>query len=436
MNNYVINGGKKLNGEITVNPSKNSAVAILLASLLNVGKTTIMNLPKIEEVFRIIEILESIGVKAEWKTGHRFEITTPAKLNLKNLDIEAALKTRIMILLIGILVHKFKKFSLPFSGGCKLGKRTVMPHIYALENFGVKIKVKEGEYEISHSGITPGGEVVMYESGDTATENAILAASMSPGKTVIKFTSANYQVQDLCNFLAGLGVKINGIGSTTLEIEGSGKIARDFSFYLTEDPIDAMFFITSAIVTGSSLLIKRCPLDFLELELFKLKKMGLKFGVSKEYFSENGFARLADIKIYPSKLKAPAEKLYGRPYPGLNIDNLPFFVPIAALAQGETLIHDWVYENRAIYYTELNRLGAKIDLADAHRVFIKGPTVFKAAEVTCLPALRPSAIILISMLAAKGRSVLKNTYTIERGYEDICGRLKNIGADIDKVESL
>ena len=188
-----------MKGEITVNASKNSAVAILLASLLNDGKTTIINLPKIEEVFRIIEILESIGVKTVWQ-GQALKISPPEKLKLEKLDIEAALKTRIMILLIGILIHKFKKFSLPFSGGCKLGKRTVTPHLYALEKFGIKIKVKEGEYEISRNKMTPCENLIMYESGDTATENAILAAALIEGKTVIKFASANYQVQDLCHF--------------------------------------------------------------------------------------------------------------------------------------------------------------------------------------------------------------------------------------------
>ena len=421
-----------MKGEITVNSSKNSAVAILLASLLNDGKTTIINLPKIEEVFRIIEILKSIGVKTAWQ-GKSLKVSPPGKLKLEKLDVEAALKTRIMILLIGILVHKFKKFSLPFSGGCKLGKRTVTPHLYALEKFGIKIKVKENEYEISRNKLVSCENIIMYESGDTATENAILAAAMIEEKTVVKFASANYQVQDLCYFLAGLGVKIEGIGTTTLTIFGQEKINQEYSFQLSEDPIEAMFFLTAAIVTKSSIVIRRCPLDFLELELFKLEKMGFKYKTVREYKSENGFARLADIKTYPSEMVAPEEKIYGRPYPGLNIDNLPFFVPIAAQAVGETLIHDWVYENRAIYYTELNRLGAKIELADTHRVFIKGPTEFKPAEITCLPALRPSAIILIAMLAAKGQSALKNTYTIERGYEDICWRLASIGADIKRI---
>lgn len=433
MNSYVINGGTKLSGSITVNPSKNSAVAILIASLLNKKKTAIKNLPKIEEVFRIIEVLESIGVKGEWKGGHVFEITPPKKIDLSKLNVEAALKTRIMILLIGTLAHEFNKFSLPFSGGCKLGKRSVAPHIYALENFGINVGVKNDEYEITHNGLRPCDNIIMYESGDTTTENAIIAASRLEGKTVLKFASANYQVQDLCLFLKKLGVKIDGIGTTTLAIYGKKELAKDISFHLTEDPIDAMFFITAAIVTRSSIEIKKCPLDFLDLELYKLKKMGFKFNILREYKSENRFGRLGDIKTFPSDLKAPAEKLYGRPFPGLNIDNLPFFVPIATQAKGETLIHDWVYENRAIYYMELKRLGAEITLADPHRVLIKGPTKLKGDEIMCQPALRPSAIILIAMLAAKGKSILRNTYTIERGYENLCERLQSLGAEIEKT---
>ena len=152
---------------------------------------------------------------------------------------------------------------------------------------------------------------------------------------------------------------MEGIGTTTLTIFVRENLNQEYHFQLSEDPIEAMFFLTAAIVTKSSIIIKRCPLDFLELELFKLEKMGFRHKIANEYRSENGFARLADIKTYPSELIAPEEKIYGLPYPGLNIDNLPFFVPIAAQAVGETLIHDWVYENRAIYYTELNRLGSQ-----------------------------------------------------------------------------
>lgn len=417
---------------MTVNASKNSATAILVASLLNGGKTTIKNLPKIEEVFRIIEVLESIGVKIEWQ-GRALEITPPRNFSINKINIEAAQKTRSIVLLIGALSGKLKKFSLPDSGGCKLGRRTIMPHIYALEEFGIKINSFHDKLNIDASKIKPTKEIIMYESGDTATENAIMVASTIPQKTIIKFASANYQVQDLCLFLKKLGVGIKGIGATTLEITGKKTLNHDVEYHLIEDPVESMLFISLAATTKSSIIIKRCPMEFLELELFKLKKMGFKFKIIKEYKARNGFNRLVDIKTSPSELIAPVEKIYGRPFPGVNIDNLPFFVPIATQAKGETLIHDWVYENRAIYYTELNRLGAKINLADPHRVFIEGPAKLTGAEIMSPPALRPSAIILVAMLAASGKSELKNTYAIERGYENLVGRLKKLGAKIEKL---
>ncbi|MEK7555273.1 MAG: UDP-N-acetylglucosamine 1-carboxyvinyltransferase [Patescibacteria group bacterium] len=432
MNSYIINGGRKLKGEVIINPSKNSATAILIASLLNKKKTTIANLPKIEEVFRIIEVLESIGVKTKWK-GKALEITPSAKFTLNKINIKAAIRTRSIILFIGALVHKFGSFGLPMSGGCKLGVRTIMPHIYALENFGIKIKMLCDKLNVSHKKLRPAGEIIMYESGDTATENAILAASLIPGKTVIKFASSNYQVQDLCYFLSKLGARIDGIGSTTLTILGKRKLSKDIKYYLTEDPIESMLFLAAAVVTKSSIIIKRCPIEFLEIELLKLKKMGFRYKLLRSYKARNGYGKLVDIRTFPSNLTAPVEKLYGRPFPGLNIDNLPFFVPISTQAKGETLIHDWVYENRAIYYAELNRLGANVRLADPHRIFITGPTKLEGAEIMCPPALRPSAIILVAMLAAKGKSILRNTYAIERGYEDLVGRLKKLEADIKRI---
>ena len=162
----------------------------------------------------------------------------------------------------------------------------------------------------------------------------------------------------------------------------------------------------------------------------KLKRMNLKYKISKTYLSYNGRTKLADIEIFPSKLIALNDKLHSNPYPGINIDNLPFFVPIAIRAKGTSMIHDWVYENRAIYMTELNRLGANITLADPHRLYITGGTTLKPAQVVCPPALRPSMVILISMMAANGTSILRNVYMINRGYEDIVRRLNSIGAEI------
>ncbi len=430
--NLEIVGGKKLHGTITTSTSKNGAVGLLCASLLNTGKTVLKNMPRIEEVHRIIEVLESIGVRVEWHDGD-VTIIRPQKLRLKNINRDAAAKTRSIIMFIGPLIHQLEHFSLPQSGGCKLGSRTVRPHFYALEHFGTTITATEKTFEVTTRAVCP-SEIILYESGDTVTENALMAAALSPCTTVIKYASANYQVQELCAFLSLCGVQIDGVGTTTLTVTGVPKIQEDLEYTLSEDPTDSMFFLAAAILTNSQITITRCPIDFLEIELLKLEKMGFRYKKSKEYRSHNGVTRLVDITTLPSKLVALSEKIHPSVYPGLNIDNLPFFAVIATQAEGKTLIHDWVYEKRALYFTELDRLGADTVLADPHRIYITGPSKLHATELVCPPALRPATILLIAMLGAKGRSVLRNIYSINRGYENLVERLSKLGADVRYLE--
>lgn len=430
--NLSVEGGNKLKGTVITNTSKNGAVALLCASLLNHGTTKLRRMPRIEEVHRIIEVLESIGVKVTWD-GSTLTLKRPKELKLEKIDEVAAKKTRSIIMFIGPLLHQLKSFSLPQSGGCKLGSRTVRPHFYALEDFGTNIKATENSYEVKTKK-QPAGEIILYESGDTVTENALMAAALSPHTTVIKYASANYMVQELCTFLTACGVQIEGVGTTTLTVTGVKEINQDIDYTLSEDPTDSMFFLAAAIVTGSSLTIARCPIDFLELELLVLKKMGLEYTMNEPYLSPNGVTRLVDITTRPSKLTAPPEKIAPRPYPGINIDNLPFFAVIATQASGQTLIHDWVYEKRAIYFTELDKLGAETVLADPHRIFIQGPTKLRPAELVCPPALRPATILLIAMLGADGHSVLRNIYSINRGYEKLVDRLQALGAKVKYLE--
>lgn len=431
--NVTIEGGQTLSGTIETNTSKNGAVGLLCASLLNKGTTTLKHMPRIEEVHRLTEVLESIGVKVEWKDSD-LTITPPTKFDLGSIDVEAARKTRSIVMFIGPLIHHLQKFSLPQSGGCKLGSRTVMPHFYALEHFGVDIVTTDVAFEVTKKPVHGNREIIMYESGDTVTENALFAAALTPGTTVIKYASANYMVQEMCAFLELCGVKIEGVGTTTLTVTGVECINQPLEYTLAEDPTDSMFFLATAIVTRSSITITRCPIEFLELELLKLQKMGFKYKQSKPYLSHNGKTKLIDITTKPSKLHSLHEKVYARPYPGLNIDNLPFFAVIATQADGQTLIHDWVYEKRAIYFTELDKLGADTVLADPHRIYINGPTPLRPNELICPPALRPATILLIAMLGAKGKSVLRNIYSINRGYENLVARLQSLGANIEYLE--
>ncbi len=427
--NFIVEGGKKLSGTVTTSRSKNGAVALLAASLLNRGQTTLLNMPKIEEVNRLIEVLRSIGVAVQWKDAVLI-ITPPKKLTLDSIDRIAAMKTRSILLFIGPLLHHAKSFVIPQSGGCTLGTRTVRPHLFALEKFGVAIETLTDNFSVRHDGLKP-TEVILFESSDTGTENALFAAAGIPGKSVIKYASANYQVQELCGFLTMLGVQIEGIGTTTLTVTGISDIERDVSYSVAEDPIDSMFFIATAATTHSKLTIQRAPIAFLEIELTILEKMGLRFSLTQTGYSENGITRLADITVEPSELIAFPERIHPRPYPGLNIDNLPFFAVIATQAEGTTMLHDWVYDKRAIYYTELDQLGATTLLHDPHRVSITGPTRLKHAEIVCPPVLRIGAMLVIAMLAAEGPSMLRNVYTINRGYEGLVPRLRTLGAEIE-----
>ncbi|MDE2590073.1 MAG: UDP-N-acetylglucosamine 1-carboxyvinyltransferase, partial [Patescibacteria group bacterium] len=277
-----------------------------------------------------------------------------------------------------------------------------------------------------------------YESGDTTTENILMAAALTPGQTTIKMASANYMVQDMCFFLQKLGVKIEGVGTSTLKVTGLKEINKSVTYSPAEDPVEAMTFISAAVTTNSAITIKRAPIEFLELELLKLEKMGLKSEVSEKYKSDNGHTDLVDIKIHKhnGNLLAPVDKIHPNIFPGLNIDHLPYFIPIAAVAKGRTLIHDWVYEDRALMYTEIKKIGVNLELADPHRVFIEGPTRWKSADLVCPSGIRPAVMLLIGMLAAPGQSILRNVYTINRGYEDLAERLNSLGAHITVLHDI
>ena len=457
--NFLIQGGRELHGKITINTSKNAAVALLCASLLNRGASLLRHLARIDEVFRIIEVLESIGVKCRWVNEDRdLEIIPPDELKIDQIDVEAARKTRSILMFMGPLLHKMKKFRLPYAGGCTLGTRTIEPHLRALSSFGLKVDASacSGFYTASvepekrrlRAGWQtrdridevknpyPPKRIVLIERGDTVTENILMAAALYPGETTIVGASPNYMVQDLCFFLEKLGVRIRGIGTTTLRVTGQQEINTNVEYSPAEDPIEAMSFIAVALVTKSNLTIERAPIEFLEVELEVLKAMGARIARSPEYYSANGRTRLVDLMVHKSDLTAPTDKIAPMPFPGLNIDNLPFFAVVAATADGRTLIHDWVFENRAIYITYLENLNARVELLDAHRVYVEGPTSWRPAELVAPPALRPAVVVMIAMLAAPGTSILRNVYSINRGYQDFASRLNKLGAKIEPSAGL
>jgi UDP-N-acetylglucosamine 1-carboxyvinyltransferase len=435
--NFRVHGGKQLSGTIEVKTSKNAAVGLLCAALLNKGKTTLRRVARIEEVNRIIEVLQSIGVKTRWiGDSNDLEIIPPKRLDLDKMDIAAAKRTRTVIMFLGPLLHQYSEFKLPFAGGCSLGTRTVEPHMTGLVPFGLEVEATTDYYEATVKKKKINKTILLTERGDTVTENVIMAAALYEGTVTIRNASPNYMVQDVCFFLKKLGVEIKGIGTTTLTITGKKKINQDVEYFPSEDPIEAMSLIAAGIVTDSEITITRAPIEFLELELAVLAGMGLNYSVTDEYKARNNHSRLVDISLKHSTLHAPKDKMHSMPFPGINMDNLPFMGLIATVAHGRTLVHDWSYENRAIYFTELTKLNATIELVDPHRVYLTGPTKWKPADVVAPPALRPSVVILLAMLATPGTSILRDVYSINRGYEDFANRLNTLGAQIETIREI
>ncbi|MCW2756535.1 MAG: UDP-N-acetylglucosamine 1-carboxyvinyltransferase [Nocardioidaceae bacterium] len=304
-----VTGPTTLSGTIDVKSSKNAGVALLCASLLNHGRTTLRRVARIEEVNRLLEVLESIGVETRWlNADNDLEIVPPARLDLAGIDAAAARRTRSIIMFLGPLMHRDSTFELPYAGGCDLGTRTVEPHMAALRPFGLEVVATDGSYHAPvHPGAAPERPIVLTERGDTVTENALMAAALHDGTTVIRNASSNYMVQDLCFYLELLGVKIDGIGTTTLTVVGQPRIDVDVDYAPSEDPIEAMSLIAAAVVTSSEITVRRVPIEFMEIELATLETMGFRYDRSAEYLAANGQTRLVDVTTYPSELHSPID---------------------------------------------------------------------------------------------------------------------------------
>lgn len=415
MERFIINGRRPLAGEIEVRGSKNAANPILAATLLTSQPCYIDNLPLIEDVFRMLEILESLGSEIEWLAERKIKIQTK-NIDIKNLNQDIVSRLRSSVLLFGALAARLTEFSLAKPGGCNLGSRSLDPHIQGLSQIGLKIKQENKNLTAKIKKIL-GAKIVLSERSVTATENLILAAVLAQGETIISNAAAEPHVQDLCIFLNKMGAKIKGIGENKIFIRGVKKI-NGAKHYLSSDPIETGTFISlAAAVPKSKLLIKNIQPEFLELELLKFQEAGVRYKLEKN-----------QITVYPSVLRA-LKKIHNMPYPGFAPDLLPPLAVLMTQAQGTTLIHDWMYEARQKYANELKRMGAEILIADPHRIFITGPNALRGKEIQSYD-VRAGASLIIAGLIAQGQTIIEDTYPIDRGYEKIEKRLQKIGADM------
>ena len=418
---FTINGGKPLSGEIDVRGSKNSAGPALIACLLTHEECIIENLPFIEDISNILEILESMQVTIASIGGRKVKIKAE-KVETDTINFEKISKTRISVLLFGALLARVKNFKMPPPGGDRIGLRPISVQLRALEKLGAKIKWnnKDNTYEVSCDKLQ-GKEIVLEEFSVTATETLIMASVLAEGKTIIKGAAAEPHVQDLGEMLINMGAKIEGLGTHTVIINGVDKL-HGCAHSVIPDPIEAGTFIVIGALIPGKIKVTGVNLSHLDLFLAKLEEMGVKMEKGHDYI----------LVSHSPKLKAV--KVQALPYPGFPTDLLPIIIPLLISAEGKSLVHDPLYENRFNYVQELRKMGADIEMVDPHRTFVFGPRKLSGANIDSWD-IRAGACLVIAALSVEGKTVIENVFQIDRGYEKIEERLRKLGADIKRVSA-
>ena len=415
---FVINGGKPLEGEIEVRGSKNAAGPALIACLLTQDECVVENVPFIEDILNILDVLKSMGVEVE-KTGEESVRIKAERVETEKMDFEKVSKTRISVLFFGALLSRSKKFMIPPPGGDRIGLRPISVQLKALERLGAKINRIEGCYEVSCEKLV-GKEIVLQEFSVTATETVMLAAVLAEGKTIIKGAAAEPHVQDLGEMLLKMGAKIEGLGTHVIKIEGVDKL-RECTHSVIPDPIEAGTFIVIGAMTPGKVKVTGIDPSHLDLFLAKLEEMGVNVEKGKDYVLVSHSPNLKSVKVQ------------ALPYPGFPTDLLPIIIPLLIMAQGKSLVHDPLYENRFNYIQELRKMGADIEMVDPHRTFVFGSAKLSGANIDSWD-IRAGACLVIAALSAEGKTTIENVFQIDRGYEKIEERLQKIGADIKRIK--
>lgn len=415
---FLIRGGKPLKGVVEVMGAKNVTFPLLAATLLTKEPCQVSNLPLIEDVFKMLKILERMGAKIKWLGERQIEIKC-SDIDPSLIPYDVISFFRGSILFLGPLLARSGSIKFPPPGGCMIGARPIDTHLDAFSQSGVKISIKNNFYYFE--GKLKPQEVILNEFSVTATENILLSSSLVSGETTIKIADQDYQVQELIKVLKRMGVKIKGLGTHTLKIIGQKRL-KGFKYSVIPDPLEAGTFIVATLATKGEVLIKNAELQFLELFLKRLKDFGAKFDILG--------AKL--IKVLPS-YKLSMDKVQSLPYPGIPTDLQPELGVLATQAKGPTLIHDPLYEGRLKYLEELNKMGANIIFCDPHRAIINGPTQLYGTEIPSLD-IRSGAALIIAGLVAKGQTIINNIYQVDRGYEKIEERLQKLGADIKRIK--
>ncbi|HZT17406.1 MAG TPA: UDP-N-acetylglucosamine 1-carboxyvinyltransferase [Gaiellaceae bacterium] len=421
---FVIEGGHPLSGRLRAAGNKNGALPILAACLLTDEPVELTNLPRIRDVDTMVELLEQLGAEVEWIGAH--ELRVHAQDVHGDVDARLASHIRASFLLAGPLLARLGHASVPPPGGDVIGRRRLDPHIHAFAALGASVELN-GRYELS--GALRGTHIHLDEASVMATENAVMAASLAPGTTTISNAACEPHVQDLCRFLVSLGARIDGIGANILRIEGVDRLSGG-SHAIGPEHIEVGSFIGVAAVTGGDLTIEGIVPDDLWPVVPVFRRLGVELELGDDFVHVPPDQEL----VVRDDLGGAIPKVEDGPWPAFPADLTSIAVVVATQARGTVLVFEKMFESRLVFVDKLVSMGARIIVCDPHRVVIAGPSRLYGQHMSS-PDIRAGMAMVIAALCAEGTSTIGDAYQIDKGYERIDDRLRQIGARIDRVEA-
>lgn len=425
MDTFIIEGGRPLSGSITVSGNKNAALPLLAATLLTDGKVILGNLPRVRDVDTMAKLLEDLGASVEEETRTRWSIcareiahTTPRA--------ELCRQMRASFALAGPLLARSGSVTLPTPGGDRIGRRPLDTHIQAFRALGAEVEIHPDRYEIRADRLR-GADIFLEEMSVLATENAIMAASLAEGTTILRNAASEPHVQDLCRMIVEMGGQIDGIGTNTLFIEGKTSL-HGCNFEVGPDYIETGSFIALSAICGGPLTIKKARPSDHRMTALAFERLGVTF----EARGDDIYVPADQEMVVQDGLHGAHARIHDAPWPGFPADLTSIAVVLATRCKGSVLIHEWMYESRLYWVDRLISMGARIIVCDPHRAVIEGPAKLYGQSMSS-PDIRAGMALVIAALAAEGRSVIQNAQQVDRGYMDIEARLRALGAHIERV---
>ena len=425
MPSYIVEGGHSLSGSITPAGNKNSALPAIAATVMASEPVTLQNIPRIGDVVTLLEIVSSLGADVRWDDENAVTIDA-SSVSSGTVDRALSERIRASLLLAGPLLARFGRVDLPPPGGDVIGRRRMDTHFLAFRALGASVQLASG-FEIEARELR-GADFFLDEPSVTATENAIMAAVLAKGETLIRNSASEPHVQDLCNLLNAMGGRIEGIGTHQLHISGVPELGGA-TFAVGADHIEAGSFMGLAAVTGSEIVVEGAPVEHLDSTLLGFRRLGVDVSVDRDALTVHG-DRTCKVA---SDVFGAVPKIDDGPWPAFPADLTSIAVVTATQCTGTILVHEKMFESRMYFTDKLVGMGARIILCDPHRAVVVGPSALQGTVLES-PDIRAGMAMLIAALGAEGTSRIQNVTQIERGYERIDERLKALGARIERQD--